>query len=229
MKVFAALLLVLVAPANANMYDVFLKDYKPTCANGCAPWATAGGSNATLQKIIDSMFSDGAIPADAASSCAMPAAQAGVHECDCGQKDGDLYIYDSYNGPWCFCADPAAGSPTALYCSPPKYAPEQVNLQLAASDVVVVGFVTYEDALPSSPPVAMFGTSKQNMQKVLGVSHWYSPPHRNGSTPFTPAYTMSYIKFDVTERTNYFYQVKSGSSEGELAPVACNNTQYVFT
>jgi hypothetical protein len=215
----AMLLLFTFASVDASMYDVFLKDYKPTCANGCAEWKSAGGSNATLQKIIDSMFIDKQGSIDAGNLCAMPAAQSGVHECDCGQKDGDLYIYDSYNGPWCFCSDPSAGSPTALYCTPPKYTPEQINLQLAASDVVVVGFVTYEDAKPSAPPVAMFGTSKQNMKEVLGVSHWYSPPHRNGSTPFTPAYTMSYVKFEVAERTNYFYQVKSGSSQAIFSSV----------
>ena len=106
--------------------------YNSTCKNGCADWATAGGSNTTLQQVINAMFANGTVPAGAGSQCAMPAAHAGDHECDCGQKDGDEYIYDSYNGPWCFCKDPDPGVPnsTALYCTPPRHIPEQINLQV---------------------------------------------------------------------------------------------------
>jgi hypothetical protein len=38
------------------------------------------------------------------------------------------------------------------YCVPAASAPEQINLQYAAPGVVVVGFVTYEEAPTEAPP-----------------------------------------------------------------------------
>ena len=116
-KVQAMLLTaVLCGVSVANMYDVVLPTYRSTCSNGCLPWASAGGANATLQTIIDNMFN--ASSAKAGASCAMPANHAGDNECDCGQKDGETYIFDSYEGPWCYCKDTIAGENTTQYCNP---------------------------------------------------------------------------------------------------------------
>lgn len=184
--------------AFANMYDVIMPSYISGCSHGCTPWTSAGQ---------DQLWANGKVPADAASHCAMPAAQSGAHECDCAEKDADTYMTDSYAGPWCFCAASADGvAPTSdkAYCTPPNSHVEQLNLQLAAPDTVVASFVTYED-LSTSPPVAMLGTSKDDMVKVTGVSHLYAPPGRT--------YIMSYIKFGpLKPRTTYYYKVKSGSS-----------------
>jgi len=119
--------------------------------------------------------------------------------------DPDEVITDSFAGPWCYCLNPAKGDPFAAYCKPPQSVPEQINIQLASPSVVVASFVTYE-ALPSSPPIAMFGTDPTNLNiTVVGVSHLYEPPGRT--------YILHYIKFtNLVERGTYYYKVKSGSA-----------------
>ena len=89
--------------ASANVYDVTQAHYAPGCTHGCAPWASAASTNYS-QADIDALFIGGHAAAVAAgSSCAMPGAHAGNHECDCGQMDEDRYMTDSYAGAWCFC------------------------------------------------------------------------------------------------------------------------------
>lgn len=176
-----------------------MPQYMPGCATGgCVDWSSVNGAGA--------LFKDGSVPKEAGASCAMPAATAGAHECDCGEKDMMKYINDSYAGPWCFCSD---GS--QAYCSPPNSVVEQLNLQLAASDVVVASFITYEN-LPAKPAIAMFGTSESNMQEVEGVSHKYTPPGRS--------YIMHFVPFrNLTDRQQYYYKVKSGSDASDWTPV----------
>lgn len=209
--------------ALGNMYDVVLPQYSSTCTNGCLPWAEAGGGNSTKQAIINGFFADPATIAAAGSSCAMPAAQAGAHQCDCGEMDGDEFIFDSYEGPWCFCKDPVPGENATQYCTPAKHSPEQINLQLAASGTVVVGFVTYEDVNATDPPVAVFGEAGGGDNATIsGVTHWYAPPGRSNSS-IPPAgddgryafpYSMHYVRFPkLTAGTMYSYKVKSGSAD----------------
>lgn len=157
---------------------------------------------------VGSLFANGSVPIDIGSSCAMPAAHAGNHECDCGAKAAfnETYMLDSYAGPWCFCKDPGTApsnreynTPLMSYCKPPQSVPEQINLQLAASDVIVAGFVTYEE-LPVSPPVAMFGKKGGAMKLITGVSHAYNPGghHSLGNqTSSSVPYIMSFIKLQV--------------------------------
>ena len=83
---------------------------------------------------------------------------------------------DSYAGPWCYCASAAKGEPDKAYCTPPSSHVEQLNLQVAAPDTVVASFVTYEE-LPATPPLAMLGTSPENMKQQTGVSHKYQVTH----------------------------------------------------
>merc|ERR1719326_1526006 len=123
------------------------------------------------------------------------------------------YINDSYAGPWCFCAD---GS--QAYCNPPSNVVEQLNLQLAASDVVVASFITYE-TLPNKPAMAMLGLSEDSMQPVEGVSHKYTPPGRT--------YIMHYVPFrNLEPRKQYFYKVKSGSDATDWSPVSSFRAPY---
>lgn len=126
-------------------------------------------------------------------------------------------------GPWCFCKDPEIGENITRYCTPPKSTPEQINLQMAASGVVVVGFVTYENAQPQEPPVAIFSNDGGVTNVTIsGVSHWYSPPGRSdpsvpppgGSRRYAYPYTMHYIKFPLLKSgQNYSYKVRSGSEK----------------
>merc|ERR1711998_381080 len=117
-------------------------------------------------------------------------------------------------GPWCFCE--GGGQ---QYCTPPLNTPEQINLQVASPQVVVVGFVTYESEASALPPQALFGPSENEMASLTGVTHSYSPPGRNGNgssqVGFNMPYQMHYIRFNVTGGSNYVYKVKSGA-EGAL-------------
>jgi hypothetical protein len=155
------------------MYDVVMPSYIPGCAHGCASWAS-------LSKDVAAMFATADGPRAACQHCAMPANHSGMHECDCGQKDDQRYMTDSYAGPWCYCLE-ADGTPstTTAYCTPPNATVEQLNLQIADPTTVVASFVTYEP-LPSSAPVAMLGESEDALTTtVLGVSHEYKPPGRD--------------------------------------------------
>ena len=100
--------------ALSDTYDTQFPHYAPGCAHGCASWATAASANYS-QSTIDGYFIGGHAAATVAGTdCAMPGAQTGNHECDCGEKDGDLYMVDSYAGPWCFCAGADLASPTGI-------------------------------------------------------------------------------------------------------------------
>lgn len=70
---------------------------------------------------------------------------------------------------------------------PPNSVPEQINLQLASPSVVVAAFVTYEPNKPTSPAVAMFGPSPNNMTLVTGITHYYTPPGR--------VYLLHFVRF----------------------------------
>eukprot|EP01052_Picozoa_sp_SAG31_P004966 SAG31_NODE_212_length_20157_cov_9.648868_11_plen_170_part_00 len=129
---------------------------------------------------------------------------------------------DSYAGPWCFCKDPAPNDPPTAYCLPAQSVPEQINLQMAESDAVVVGFITYEASLPTNPPVAMFGEAGGKMSKLAGVSHLYAPKgHTSGAdqTKSVP-YIMHYIKLPTPKpKTKYSYKVQSGGAGAQWSEV----------
>mmetsp|Transcript_17259 Transcript_17259/g.44979 ORF Transcript_17259/g.44979 Transcript_17259/m.44979 type:complete len:583 (+) Transcript_17259:71-1819(+) len=197
-------LLAIVACASANVYDLGFPKYISNCPNGCAEWTNAANANYT-QAAIDALWEDASVQAASGANCAMPAASAGDHECDC--SDATERITDSFAGPWCVCKDPSTAGPFAAYCNAPKAVPEQINLQVAEPTVAVVGFVTYEDALPTNPPQAKFGNAgRADTTTKLGVSHKYTIGNRT--------WILSFIKFDGLEpKTEYSYSVKSGSND----------------
>ena len=81
-----------------------------------------------------------------------------------------------YSGPWCFCKDPLPTEPKAQYCAPPLKVPEQINLQLAGPNVVVVGFVTYDSTNASTKPTAMCGNFEIGLNKsTVFFSPFFSP------------------------------------------------------
>lgn len=86
----------------ANMYDVVMTHYRPSCINGCLEWSDAARSLPPLpngtqlkQSDIDAFFVDGmAGSMKAQSDCAMPGARAGMHEKDCGLNCHDeVYVH----------------------------------------------------------------------------------------------------------------------------------------
>lgn len=122
----AAAALCVVCLVGANQPDVFFPSYLPpaSCEHGCAPWAAVKKAQ---QPVFDK-------PAEAGSTCAIPGASTG--------KETD--VTNAYGGPFCFCATAEnASSGVAAYCHQELGTPEQINLQLANNDTVVVAFVTY--------------------------------------------------------------------------------------
>ena len=73
--------------------------------------------------------------------------------------------------------------------------------------MLVVSFVTYDLAAPTSLPVATLeGGDLDAPQQIEGVSHvYYDPPNKRN-------YTMSFVRFSgLASRGMYTYKVKSGS------------------
>lgn len=140
----------------------------------------------------------------------MPGASAGLFECDGCTVDK---IYNSFAGPWCYCKEDGRKE---QYCTPPTAVPEQLNLQVAAPDVVVASFVTFETEATPEPPVAMFGSDQHHLKPVTGVSHLYQAL----STAEHNNYTFHFVRFAGLEpRKTYFYKVKSGNPDGQWSEV----------
>jgi len=191
---------------QANVRDVVMPAYVPATGCVCSAWASI--SNSSEQARINEYWSGGKPPENAGSSCAMPAASAGRFECDGCTVDK---IYNSFQGPWCYCE---GGSET--YCEPPNGVPEQINLQIAAPDVVVASFVTFDTMKTPGAPVAMLGTSEDNMWPLTGVQH----PYAALSKIEARNYTLNFVRFaDLLPRQTYFYKVKGGALSGVWSPI----------
>eukprot|EP00035_Acanthoeca_spectabilis_P012813 m.232778 g.232778 ORF g.232778 m.232778 type:complete len:158 (+) comp15723_c0_seq2:1202-1675(+) len=88
-----------------------------------------------------------------------------------GKTDGGAATY--WAGPACRCA----GSDVVGYCRNPLGVPEQINLQLASEDTVVVAFVTYDAEKPVAPPQVKLGQAAAgSFTTVTGVTHWCASP-----------------------------------------------------
>eukprot|EP01052_Picozoa_sp_SAG31_P042024 SAG31_NODE_6543_length_1982_cov_1.248540_3_plen_184_part_00 len=105
----------------------------------------------------------------------------------------------------------SAATDKITLCTSGHGIPEQVNVQIASGDSVVVGFVTYEDADPSDPPVV-----ELNGTQFKGVTHTHNPCTVGKSCtggPYKPrTYYMHYVKLGgLAARETYSYKFKSGS------------------
>ena len=192
-----------------NVYDHLMPNYiadTSVCPHGCAQWASAT-SNATEQAEIDAMWAAGVPPAGAKNICAMPAASAGR---DLGDGDYNDIIVNSFAGPWCYCKGVGP-----QYCKlNPKKAnvPQQINLQLAKQDVVVVSFVTHEESSQGnfSKPIAEIQPVEGGapVKRLPGISHFYGALAKAEHQD----YTLHFIKLSGLESgKSYRYRVRSGS------------------
>ena len=208
--------------AQANVQDHLMPNYLPKsnlCPSGCAQWSTAS-TNVTEQARLDATWSLGKPPSDASNICAMPAASAGE---DLGDGHYNDLVINSFQGPWCYCKDPAPGNKHEQYCYPDPNnlnVPEQINLQLAKQDVVVVSFVTREEngttisTLPS--PVAEWKKVSDTglATTVLGLSHYYQVL----SVAENQNYVLHFIKLGgLAANEKYTYRVKSGSENAPFS------------
>ena len=209
----AGMLLVagLMPPAcRANMYDVFEKKklFPLQCESGCAPWAEVAAArkanNASwFGKIVDvdASFAAGKVPSDAGNLCAMPGM---ANPGEVGNMTWWDHVQAGFAGSFCFCedetkAEDAVDRYVAGYCRSDQGVPEQINLQIASSSTVVVGFVTFEAAFPREPPTAEFGKVGSSPVNLSGVSHWYIEKSHGCDYPDTDPcsegrnYTMSFV------------------------------------
>ena len=119
----------------------------------------------------------------------------------------------SFYGPICACA--GVTPPQFATCTAPLSYPEQINLQIASSTVVVVSFVTFEEQLPASPPTVQLVAPNGSTVNLTGVAHLYTTSHAahsqfcDESSPdsircLRRNYTMSFVKLSgLTPRQRY--------------------------
>jgi hypothetical protein len=206
------------AAALANQPDIFFPHYLPPseCTHGCAAWKTAPSQGKDWDALA------------AGSVCAIPGAVTG------SSKENN--VTNAWGGPFCFCAGAAgAATSTAGYCRSPLSVPEQINLQLANEDTVVVSFVTYEQAKPTRPPEVIYtkmcrtASCGDAPKTVTGVTHWYEEgtattkdgPHTGRN------FSMHFVKLGPLEpRTEYSYQVRGGAEGASTSPPATFRSAY---
>eukprot|EP00658_Telonema_sp_P-2_P008830 TRINITY_DN13341_c0_g1_i2.p1 TRINITY_DN13341_c0_g1~~TRINITY_DN13341_c0_g1_i2.p1 ORF type:complete len:562 (-),score=46.84 TRINITY_DN13341_c0_g1_i2:35-1720(-) len=183
----------LVGHSAGLMYDLIEPDLMPTCTSGCAKWSSLNGT-------IQSWWSKGVVPGEASNHCAQLALAPGLlHPTPVLDPTGA-----GSQGAFCFCD----GTEEYAYCKSPLGRPEQINLQLAGPDVVVVSFVTFEATRPQSAPLARLARLGSGSVLLPGVTHTYTSPSGNRT------YLFHFVKFSGLEpRTEYSYSVKSGGAD----------------
>eukprot|EP01043_Picozoa_sp_COSAG02_P045689 COSAG02_NODE_4205_length_5628_cov_3.597938_4_plen_523_part_00 len=181
----------------ANQPDVLFPHYLPPaeCVHGCAKWLAAPPQGEKWNA------------AAAGSTCAIPGEVTGSESAD--------KVANAWGGPFCYCDDGTGkATNTTGYCRSPLSVPEQINLQLANEDTVVVSFVTYELAKPTRPPEVLYTANGGPPKTETGVTHWYvestattvSGPHTGRN------FSMHFVKLGpLAPRTRYSYQVRGGS------------------
>ena len=99
------------------------------------------------------------------------------------------------------------------YCTYAKNVPEQINIQIAGPDSVVVSFVTLEEVPPVAPPVVMWSGSGGNSNTTThGVTHAHQTPQKDRT------YYMHFVRLSrLDERGVYDYVVRSGGANAETS------------
>eukprot|EP01062_Namystynia_karyoxenos_P005021 TRINITY_DN1176_c0_g1_i9.p2 TRINITY_DN1176_c0_g1~~TRINITY_DN1176_c0_g1_i9.p2 ORF type:complete len:207 (+),score=39.66 TRINITY_DN1176_c0_g1_i9:78-698(+) len=179
----AAALAALACPAGALMYDTFSPELLPPaeCEAGCAPWSARDPT----------IWRHGRVPAEAGSHCAQVGALVNNHTL----------------GSWCFCNATKPGGAEWGYCTHGMGIPEQINIQVASPDTVVISWVTFEQVAPAEPPVVMIKKGEEAQWTTLrGVTH----VHKTAAGDRT--YYMHFVRASKLEaRARYSYQVRSGA------------------
>eukprot|EP00756_Hemistasia_phaeocysticola_P023628 Hpha_TRINITY_DN15904_c0_g2::TRINITY_DN15904_c0_g2_i2::g.74114::m.74114 len=100
---------------------------------------------------------------------------------------------------------PGAGSWD--YCTHRNGVPEQVNVQIASPDSVVVSWVTFETAAPSKPPTVTASKAGGTKTEVQGVTHVHTTAAKDRT------YYMHFVRLSGLEaRAAYTYTVRSGGA-----------------
>ena len=180
------LLLFSAATTDANMYDVIQPHLIPP-AGGCQPWAEVPAYN--------NQWRLGRPPPNAGSFCAQQGNATQAHV------------------PSAFCMSARSGKIEA--CTSGHGIPEQVNVQIASCDSVVVSFVTFEaaGATHSAPLVELNGGAST----IAGVTHTHNPCTVGSSCtggPYKPrTYFMHFVRLTgLPPRTRISYRVRGGAA-----------------
>eukprot|EP00040_Diaphanoeca_grandis_P030384 m.179559 g.179559 ORF g.179559 m.179559 type:complete len:727 (-) comp31979_c1_seq1:166-2346(-) len=145
---------------------------------------------------------------------------------------GDLLnTNNAYCGAWNVLAgappqQPECKAGTSGYCTSPLSIPQQINIQIAAPDTVVISFVTFEPEgiAPADPPSVSIGTSTTNLKTVHGVTHKHETKPASG--PVRTLY-MHFISVSaLLPRTTYLYSVKSGGANAVSSNVTSFRAPY---
>ena len=112
--------------------------------------------------------------------------------------------------PTSYCVSRITGE--VAFCSSGFGIPEQVNVQIAGPDAVVVQFVTFETSAPTKPPVARVGTSSGALAAVVpGVTHVHQAQGNR-------TYYMHFVRLEhLNAHTKYFYTVASGAAGARMS------------
>lgn len=98
------------------------------------------------------------------------------------------------------------------YCTSYEHVPEQVNVQIASADSVVISFVTFptntslELATSSSIPIVKVGTDPKHLnQTVQGATHLHTTAAGDRT------YLMHFVRLsNLHPKTRYYYAVQDG-------------------
>jgi hypothetical protein len=181
------------ALANALMYDV-IKPHLVPPAGGCVPWAEAGAA-------VDKFWAEGKAPDNAGAFCAQQAK--GSVEPTCVQSS----LNHGSVCPTSYCMSNSTGK--LALCTSADGVPEQINVQIAGPDAVVVQWITHEATAPTDPPVVRLvphDASGALSSTVEGATHVHT-------TAGGRVYYMHFVRLtQLAPRARFFYTVQSGAA-----------------
>lgn len=124
---------------------------------------------------------------------------------------------ESKRGVWRFIKTDAPKAPA--YCRSAVGVPEQVNLQIASPDTVVVSWITFEDTKPSNPPKVFASRAAEDLSQRRGEA---AKPITGVTQIHTTAggrtYYMHFVRLSgLQPHARYSYQVQSGSEGAALS------------
>ena len=190
-------------PAAGLFYDVLQPHMLPAPGVTCLDWAAAGA------EVNARWATPGSPPAHAAAHCA----QQGNGATATAATGGTL----TSRGSLSYCIDRATRN--ISYCRSAQGVPEQVNVQIASPDSVVVGFVTFEPVPPSRPPTLLLSTAggaPASTTRHTGVTHVHTTGDAQDISHHT--YYMHYVALgNLTSRGRYSYRVQSGGGNASLS------------
>ena len=189
--------LLLPALAHALFYDVIAPHLVPP-VGGCVPWSEAGDA-------VNAFWAEGHPPADAGAFCAQQAK--GSINKTCGPPGIHPFTNMCHGNicPTSYCISNA--TKVLTFCTSAYGVPEQVNIQIAGPDAVVVQWITFEANGPADPPAVRMGTASGALGTVVtGATHTHITPGKR-------VYFMHFVRLQgLAARARYFYTVQSGAA-----------------